>query len=148
MTKLPENQNTGLFNEIEQYIVQSKSNALQAVNRQLSVLNWKVGQRIQQEILQNKRASYGKQLIKQLSNHLRLKHGRGWSTQQLRHCIQFYKTFNTEEKLYAVSRELTWTHLRSLIYIDDALKRSFYIELTKLERWSVRRMQERIKSML
>jgi predicted nuclease of restriction endonuclease-like (RecB) superfamily len=44
--------------------------------------------------------------------------------------------------------ELTWSHIRSLMYIEDATKRDFYIEICKLERWSVRQLQERIKSML
>lgn len=45
-------------------------------------------------------------------------------------------------------RELSWTHLKSLLYIDDPLKRDFYLELCRLERWSSRQLQERINSML
>ncbi|WP_425274012.1 DUF1016 N-terminal domain-containing protein [Paraburkholderia lacunae] len=40
--------------------------------------------------------------------------------------------------LSAVRRELSWTHLKSLLYIDDPLKRDFYLELCRLERWSSR----------
>ena len=43
---------------------------------------------------------------------------------------------------------MTWTHLRRLIYIDDPLKREFYIAMTANERWSVRVMNECINSML
>jgi predicted nuclease of restriction endonuclease-like (RecB) superfamily len=43
---------------------------------------------------------------------------------------------------------LSWTHLKTLIYIDDPLKRDFYIELARVERWSSRQLQERIQSML
>ncbi len=45
-------------------------------------------------------------------------------------------------------RQLSWTHLKTIIYIDDPLKREFYIEMSKLEHWSVRTLQERMKSML
>jgi predicted nuclease of restriction endonuclease-like (RecB) superfamily len=55
----------------------------------------------------------------------------------------------TDEPIFsAVRRELSWTHLKTLIYIDDPIKRDFYIELCKLERWSSRQLQERIQSML
>ncbi len=50
--------------------------------------------------------------------------------------------------LSALRRELSWTHIKALIYIDDALKRDFYIELCRLERWSSRQLQERMNSML
>nr|WP_257942894.1 MULTISPECIES: DUF1016 N-terminal domain-containing protein [Burkholderia] len=43
-------------------------------------------------------------------------------------------------------RELSWTHLRMLMYVDDPLKRDFYIELCRLERWSSRQLQERMNS--
>ena len=45
-------------------------------------------------------------------------------------------------------RELRWTHLKTLMYVDDPLKRNFYVELCRLERWSSRQLQERIQSML
>ncbi len=146
MEKQP--QNKDLFEEIGQYIEQSKAKAIQVVNQELSLLNWKVGERIQRDVLQHKRADYGKQLIPKLSKYLTEKYGKGWSSQQLRHCLRFYEVFGTEEKLYTVCRELSWSHIRLLIYMDDELKRSFYLELARLEKWSVRRMQERIKSML
>ncbi len=137
-----------LFMEISQYISQAKADAVSAINVELTILNWKIGQRIKQDILKEKRGTYGKQLIEKLSLYLTQEYGRGWSSQQLRHCIQFYTIFDTEEKLYTVCRELTWSHLRALIYIEDQLKRDFYIELIKLEKWSIRRFQERMKSML
>ena len=43
---------------------------------------------------------------------------------------------------------MSWTHIKALIYIDDSLKRGFYIELCRLERWSSRQLQERVQSML
>ncbi len=75
-------------------------------------------------------------------------YGRGWSESQLRHCVRLAEIFTEEQISYTLCRELSWSHLRLLIYIDDQLKRDFYIELSKLERWSVRQMKERIDSML
>jgi predicted nuclease of restriction endonuclease-like (RecB) superfamily len=78
----------------------------------------------------------------------RAEYGRGWSEQQLRHCLRAAEVFPDEAILSAVRRELSWTHLKTLLYIDDSLKRDFYLELCRLERWSSRQLQERINSML
>jgi predicted nuclease of restriction endonuclease-like (RecB) superfamily len=56
--------------------------------------------------------------------------------------------FETEEIVYAVSRELSWSHLRSLIYIDDPFKREFFLEICHSEGWSARTFQGRLDSML
>jgi len=62
--------------------------------------------------------------------------------------MQFANVFPDEQIVYALRRELSWTHLRSLIYMEDPLKREFYIEISKLEKWSSRKLKERIQSML
>ena len=62
--------------------------------------------------------------------------------------MQFANVFADEQIVYALRRELSWTHLRSLIYMEDPLKREFYIEISKLEKWSSRLLQDRIQSML
>ena len=66
----------------------------------------------------------------------------------MRHCVRAAEVFPDEAILSALRRELSWTHLKTLIYIDTPLKRDFYIELCRLERWSSRQLQERIQSML
>jgi hypothetical protein len=53
-----------------------------------------------------------------------------------------------EQIVHSVSTQLTWTHLKTLIYIEDELKRTFYIEMTKLDKWSTRTLNDRIDSML
>ena len=62
--------------------------------------------------------------------------------------MQFAVVFADEQIVYALRRELSWTHIRMLIYIDNSLKRTFYIEICRLEKWSSRQLQERIQSML
>jgi len=75
-------------------------------------------------------------------------YGKGWGEKHLRQCMQFANVFPDEQIVYALRRELSWTHLRSLIYMEDPLKREFYIEISKLEKWSSRQLKERIQSML
>jgi len=137
-----------LFSEIKKLIEESKKSVAVSVNSEITLLYWKIGRRINEEILNNQRAAYGKKVVKHLSDHLAAEFGRGWSEQQLWHCLRIAETFQDEQIIYALSRELTWTHLRSLIYIEDSLKQDFYIQMVKLEKWSSRQLQERIKSML
>ena len=112
------------------------------------MLYWQVGKRINDEVLNNERAEYGKQVVEMLSVKLTEEYGSGWSRKQLLHCLRFATVFSDTEIVYALRRQLTWTHIRSIIYMDDPLKRDFYIEMTKLEKWSSRQLKERISSLL
>jgi predicted nuclease of restriction endonuclease-like (RecB) superfamily len=142
---LPQNP---LFQEIRQLIDAAKHRAAIAINAEITLLYWQVGHRIHTEILQGQRAEYGKQIIATLAQQLTQTYGRGWSQKQLRHCLQFAETFPDEPIVSALRRQLSWTHLKTLIYIEDPLKRDFYIEICRLENWSSRQLQERINSML
>lgn len=137
-----------ITSDIKLLIEQSRQNAALAVNAEITLLYWKVGKRINDEILGNARAEYGKQIVQTLSAQLETEYGKGWGKKHLLHCIQFASVFVDEQIVYAVRRQLSWTHLRSIIYMDDPLKRKFYIQMCKLEKWSSRQLQERIQSML
>ncbi len=137
-----------LFQEIRQLIDVAKQRAAIAINAEITILYWQVGKRIQTEVLQGQRAEYGKQIIVSLSQQLTQTYGKGWSEKQLRHCLHFAETFPDEQIVSTLRRELSWTHIKTLMYIDEPLKREFYIEIAQLERWSVRQLQERINSML
>lgn len=137
-----------LFAEVKTLIQTARQQAAVAVNAELTLLYWQVGKRLADEVLKGERADYGKQVIKSLSKHLTQSVGKGWSAQQLRHCLRFSETFPDQEIVYAVRRQLSWTHIRSLMYIDDGLKREFYISMATQERWSTRTLTERIDSQL
>lgn len=137
-----------LFSKIRQLIDAAKQRAAVAINSEITLLYWQVGEHIQTEILQGQRAQYGKQIIVSLSKLLTQVYGKGWGEKQLRHCLRLAQTFPNDQIVYTLCRQFSWSHLRLLIYIDDPLKREFYIEIGKLENWSVRQLQERINSML
>lgn len=134
--------------DIKLLIEDSKQQVAIAVNATMSLLYWNVGKRINNEILNSKRAEYGKQIIVTLSQELIQQFGAGWSEKQLRHCIRFAEVFPEIEIVSTLWRHLSWSHIKELIYIEDELKREFYIELCKVEKWSVRTFRERINSML
>ena len=112
------------------------------------MLYWQVGKRINEEVLSHQRAEYGKQIIAELSTKLTAEYGKGWSVEQLRHSRVFAEVFPDKGIAYPLSTELTWTHIRAIMFMDDPLKREFYIEMCKLENWSVRQLKERISSLL
>jgi predicted nuclease of restriction endonuclease-like (RecB) superfamily len=62
--------------------------------------------------------------------------------------VRFAEAFPDSEIVSALRRQLTWTHFKHLIYIDDELKRTFYAEMSRVEGWSTRDLAERIDSML
>ncbi|CAN2049199.1 DUF1016 domain-containing protein [Candidatus Magnetomoraceae bacterium gMMP-13] len=137
-----------LFTEIKQLIQSAKQRAAVAVNAELTLLYWQVGKRISSEILKGERADYGKEVIKNLARDLTNAFGKGWSKKQLHHCLRFAETFPDEKIVSAVRRQLSWTHIKNLIYIDDQPKREFYLTMAVQERWSTRTLAERIDSQL
>jgi len=137
-----------LFHEIRQLIDTAKQRAAVAINAEITLLYWQVGKRIQTEVLQGQRGEYGKQIIVSLSIQLTQTCGKGWGEKHLRHCLRLAETFPDEQILSALRRQLSWTHIKTLMYFDDPLKRNFYIEICCLEGWSSRQLQERINSML
>lgn len=147
MSNKPQNI-TNLFSEIKQLIEEAKQNVASTVNATTTVLYWNVGAKINTEILGNKRAEYGKEVVKSLSRQLTFEYGKGWSEQQLRHCLRIAETFPDNQILYALSRELSWTHLRTIMYLKDELSREFYIEMARLENWDTRTLNSKIDSML
>lgn len=148
MTKLSQQNKEPIFSDIRQLIEETRKSVAVAVNAGLTMLYWQVGKRINDEVLNNERAEYGKQVLAELSAQLTEEYGKGWSEQQLRHCVSFATVFPEIEILSTLWRELSWSHLKLIIYLEDPLKREFYIEMCKLEKWSVRTFRERINSLL
>ncbi len=137
-----------LATDIQRLIDGARQRAAAAVNAELTLLYWQVGTRIRQDVLGAQRADYGATVVAGLARQLTLAYGRGWSEKQLWHCLRTAETFPDEQTLSALRRELSWTHIKTLMYVDDALKRDFYTQLCLLEGWSVRQLQERMQSLL
>ena len=137
-----------LFADVRGLIEAARQRVALSVNAELTLLYWQVGRQVRRTVLAGERADYGKEVVARLAERLGRVYGRGWSEQQLWHCLRLAETFPDEAILYAVRRELSWTHIRTLMYLDDPLKRDFYTELSRLEGWSSRQLRERINSML
>ncbi len=137
-----------LFTSARKLIDESRKLVASAANQELTSLYWNIGNLINNVILQNKHAEYGKYVIIELSEYLSSVYGEGWGEKVLRHCIRVAETIPDRKILYSLRRQLSWTQIRSCIYIDDPLKRNFYIEMCKLHSWNTRQLQERINYQL
>ncbi|MDD2767821.1 MAG: PDDEXK nuclease domain-containing protein [Methylococcus sp.] len=137
-----------LLGDIRQLIEQGRRQLAVAVNSALTLLYWHVGERIRREVLQGGRAAYGEQIVSALARQLESDYGRGFSAKNLRHMLRFAEAFPNEQIVSAARRQLSWTHYKTLIYIDDPLKRDFYLQMCQQEGWSTRTLQERLDSML
>lgn len=149
--KIQDLNNTGeiqLYSDVYHIVERSRQRLATTINAEICMMHWQIGKRIKDDVLYNQRAEYGKQIVKNLAEQLTQRFGKGWSDRKLLHCIRAAYTFTKDEIVYAVRTQLTWTHLRSLMFIDDQLKRKFYMEMTRLERWDTRTLDQKINSML
>jgi predicted nuclease of restriction endonuclease-like (RecB) superfamily len=137
-----------LYKDVCSFIENTRQRLATTANAEACVMHWEIGKRIKEDVLYNKRAEYGKQIVTNLAVALTERYGQGWGYEKLKHCVRSAYTFSENEIRYAVSTQLTWTHLRSLMSIEDELKRSFYIEMCRLEHWDTRTLNEKIDSQL
>jgi predicted nuclease of restriction endonuclease-like (RecB) superfamily len=137
-----------LIKEIRSLIEQTRSKVAQTVNSALVLMNWHIGKCINDEILQNKRAEYGKEILPTLSAKLQPEYGRGFSSRNLAKMVQFAELFSDIEIVAALSQQLSWSHIVEILPIKDQLKRDFYAEMCRIERWNVRTLRKKIQGML
>ena len=110
-----------LFSDVCQIIDGARGRIATYVYTEACLTNWNVGKRIKDDVLFNKRAEYGKQVVINLSIKLTERYGSGWSEKTLRHCLRAAETFSEEDILSATQRQLTWTHLKSYSHCTRAL---------------------------
>ena len=137
-----------LLSDVRELILQARESVARAINSGLATLYWHVGRRIRQDILKEKRAEYGQKIVSALGTQLEVEFGRGFSEKNLRRMVQFAEVFPDQEIVSALRRQLGWTHFKTLIPIDDPLKRDFYAEMCRIENWNTRTLHQKIQSML
>ncbi len=137
-----------LFADIRRMIEETRQAVSQTVNAGLTLLYWNIGQRINDEVLKNERAAYGKQIVASLSRQLVEEYGGSYKEKNLRRIMQFPKEFPDREIVASLMRQLSWTHFTLLLPIKNELKREFYAQICRIENWSVSILREKIRSML
>jgi predicted nuclease of restriction endonuclease-like (RecB) superfamily len=137
-----------LFQDLRALITEARQDVARQVNSALVVLYWRVGKRIRQDILKEKRAEYGEEILSTLSRKLVAEFGNGFSLPNLFRMVRFAEVFPEEKIVVTVSRQLGWSHFVEIIPLNDDLKRDFYAEMCRIERWSVRTLRQKISGML
>lgn len=137
-----------LVHELSVLIDAARRRVATTVNSELVLLYWGVGLRLRDEVIRDGRAAYGEQTVEAVARALTAQFGRGFSKRSLYRMIRFAEVFPDPEIVSALRSQLSWTHIRELIAIDDPLKRDFYTELCRIERWSTRTLRTKIDGML
>lgn len=138
-----------LLHDIRRMIEEARSTVAVTVNSALTILYWQVGKRINEEILKGEqRGDYGKRIVATLSQDLSAEYGQGFTYTAMTRMIRFADIFPDEAIVVSLIRQLSWSHFVEILPIADPLKRDFYAEMCRIERWSVRTLRQKIDSML
>ena len=140
--------NAGLVADVREMIDQTRAGVARTVNAGMTLLYWRIGKRIQMEVLRYDRAEYGKRILATLSQQLSAEFGRGYSYSALTRMVKFAEVFPEREIVATLSQQLGWSHFRQLLPLDQPLQRDFYAEMCRVEHWSVRTLRDKIDSML
>ena len=139
---------TALLSDIRRLIVDTRAQVAAAINAGLTLLYWEIGERIRKDILQEKRAEYGEEIVTALARQLEMEFGRGFSRSNLFNMVRFVEVFPDLEIVQALTGQLSWTHFTKIIYLADQLKRDFYAKMYRIERWSTCTLEKNIQSLL
>jgi predicted nuclease of restriction endonuclease-like (RecB) superfamily len=136
-----------VYNEIRQILNTARQKAFAAINFVMVEAYWQIGKRlVEEEQGGEERAEYGKRLIKELSKKLTVEFGKGFTEPNLWNFRQFYLTFQDNQKLYALRRELTWTHYRLIMRVENPMAREYYMNEAAEQNWSTRQLERNIHS--
>ena len=117
-----------LLADVRELILSARQTVARGVNAALVALYWSIGQRIRRDILKEKRAEYGDEIVVTLSRQLALEFGRGFTEKNVRRMVQFAEVFPDEQIVATLSRQLGWSHFVELIPLNKHLQRDFYAE--------------------
>jgi predicted nuclease of restriction endonuclease-like (RecB) superfamily len=135
------------YEEVSQILRDAKQKVYVSINFEMVMAYWRIGKRIvEEEQAGEKRAEYGAFLVKQLSTRLTKAHGKGFSIANVWNFRQFFLTFPENQILYALRRELTWTHYRSIMRVENPDARHYYITEAANQNWGTRQLDRNINT--
>ena len=137
--------NAELYQSIRQLLLGAKTQVRLAVNTAMVQTYWHIGQKIvEDEQGGQRRAAYGKQVLSELAQRLGDEFGAGFDVSNLRNMRQFYLCFPIRDSM---RRELSWTHYRALIRIENPQARDWYATEAVKQGWSVRALDQQITTL-
>jgi predicted nuclease of restriction endonuclease-like (RecB) superfamily len=134
-----------LYSQIREILLGARQRSYRAVNAAMVEAYWRIGQRIvQHEQGGAQRAAYGERVLLGVGERLTREFGKGYNAVSLRNYRQFHLTFSEEEIRSAARSELTWTHYRALMRVENAAARSWYLNEATEQGWSTRALERQI----
>jgi hypothetical protein len=133
------------YHDIKSILQTARDNAYKSVNFIMVEAYWNIGKKIV-EVEQNgeTKAKYGSKLISELSKQLTVDFGKGFNTTNLKMMRQFYLIFPNRHTL---CDQLSWSHYRLIMRIENEKARDYYIQETIASNWSVRALERQINSL-
>ena len=132
------------YKEIKRILETARQKAYSAANFAMVDAYWNIGRHIVERQGGDTRAEYGAGFIKELSEQLTKDFGRGFTTTNLKYMRQFYLTFPNG---HALCDQLSWSHYRLLMRVENANARSFYLNECVKSRWSTRQLERQINTL-
>ena len=133
-----------IYKEIKSILEQARNKVYKVANSTMVEAYWNIGRVIVEKQGGSNKAEYGTALIKNLSKKMTKEFGKGFTTTNLKYMRQFYLTF---QKSHALSDQLSWTHYRLLMRVENENARNFYIEECIKSNWSTRQLERQITTL-
>ena len=133
-----------IYKEIKSILEQARNKVYKVANSTMVEAYWNIGRVIVEKQGGSNKAEYGTALIKNLSKKMTKEFGKGFTVANLKNMRQFYLIF---QKSYALRSELTWTHYRLLMRVENENARNFYIEECIKSNWSTRQLERQITTL-
>ncbi len=135
-----------LYSSIKEVINTNRGKIYRAINSAMLDTYWQIGKLIVEDEQQGgNRAVYGKKLIEKISSRLTIEFGKGFSIQSLWNMRQFYQKFSAI--LSALRRELTWTHYKIILRVENPQACIWYMNESADQNWSTRALERQINSL-
>ena len=138
------NENNLLASQVAQIIREARQTAYRAVNFTMVLAYWNIGKLIVEDELHWERADYGKAVVRNLSQRLTKEFGKGFDERELRKMCQFYRCFEIRDTLRP---ELSWSHYRRLISVENSEARMWYMNEAADSVWSTRQLDRQISTL-
>lgn len=138
-----------LIQDLRHIIDEARHHVAATANYELTMMYWHIGMRINRDLLGNKRAEYGKQIVSAVATQLQLIYGsRGFETRNLRRMMQFAQRFSEEQIVSSLATKLSWSHIIEILPLKDPLQSEFYLTMAASQRWSTKHLRQEIDAML
>jgi len=131
--------------ELSSLIEQGKQQISVQVNSVMTLVFWQVGKRINEAVLNNERAEYGKEIVPTLSSQLVNQYGRSFEAKNLHRMMQFAQIYPDIEIVVSLTRQLSWTHFVALLPLKSKEERHYYAQKIAEEKWSTRHTRKQIE---